>query len=195
MGHFDWTQLIEQYGYLAVLVGTFLEGETILVIAGYAAHNGHLRLPWVILAAFAGSFTGDQTFFFIGRFWGGAVLKRFPTLQGYVIRLHSMMDRWRSLFILGFRFLYGLRTVSPFVLGTSNVSVRRFFVLNMVGAIVWAAAISTAGYALGEVLERFLGRAKEYQVYVFLGIGVLGVLIHLALRLRARRRESASPTL
>ena len=59
--------LIANYGYAAVLIGTFVEGETILVIAGFAAHRGYLSLPWVILLAFAGSLAGDQLWFYVGR--------------------------------------------------------------------------------------------------------------------------------
>ncbi len=58
---------IQTYGYLALLVGTFLEGETILVLAGFAAHLGYLNLPWVILVAFVGTLSGDQLFFYLGR--------------------------------------------------------------------------------------------------------------------------------
>ena len=59
--------LIDTYGYLAILVGTFFEGETILVLGGFAAYRGYLHLPWVIIAAFVGSLCGDQLFFFLGR--------------------------------------------------------------------------------------------------------------------------------
>ena len=55
--------MIENYGYAAILVGTFLEGETILVLAGLAAQLGYLTLSGVILAAFLGSLSGDQLFF------------------------------------------------------------------------------------------------------------------------------------
>ena len=51
---------------MAVILGTFLEGETILVLAGLAAHQGYLSLSGIILAAFAGSLCGDQLFFFWG---------------------------------------------------------------------------------------------------------------------------------
>ena len=46
--------LIENYGYLAILIGTFLEGETIVILAGFAAQLGYLELPWVIVTAIAG---------------------------------------------------------------------------------------------------------------------------------------------
>ena len=63
----DLQSIIENYGYAAILIGTFLEGETILVLAGLAAHQGCLVLTWVILAAFMGSLCGDQLFFYLGR--------------------------------------------------------------------------------------------------------------------------------
>lgn len=44
--------LIATYGYYALFLGTLLEGETVLVAAGYAAHRGLLELPWVIVIAF-----------------------------------------------------------------------------------------------------------------------------------------------
>lgn len=70
--------LVARYGYLAVLVGTFLAGGTILVLAGFAAHRGWLELPFVLLAAFAGSAAGDQFYFTIdrrrGRAWRAAAI-------------------------------------------------------------------------------------------------------------------------
>jgi len=46
----DLQSFIENYGYAAILIGTFLEGETILVLAGLAAHQGYLVLPWKFLS-------------------------------------------------------------------------------------------------------------------------------------------------
>ena len=67
---------IKDYGYFALFVGTFLEGETILVLGGLAAAAGDLDLGWVIVVAFCGSLAGDQTVFFIGRFLGTRLLAR-----------------------------------------------------------------------------------------------------------------------
>ena len=73
--------LVENYGYYAVFVGTFLEGETILIMAGFAAHSGYLALPWVMLVAFFGGLLGDQLCFFLGRRHGRRILQRFPKLR------------------------------------------------------------------------------------------------------------------
>lgn len=60
------------YGYIAVLLGTFLEGETILIMAGFAAQSGYLNLYWVIGVATIGSFLGDQLYFTWARVSAGA---------------------------------------------------------------------------------------------------------------------------
>ena len=56
-----------------LMAATFLEGETILVLAGLAAHQGYLVLTWVILAAFLGSLCGDQLFFI----WDASIVRWF----------------------------------------------------------------------------------------------------------------------
>lgn len=61
------SDLVGHYGYLAVAVGCVLEGETVLLMAGYAAHRGMLDLPGVMAVALASSFAGDQFWFWLGR--------------------------------------------------------------------------------------------------------------------------------
>ncbi|MGD9139858.1 MAG: DedA family protein, partial [Desulfobacterales bacterium] len=133
------------YGCAAILIGTFFEGETILVLAGLAAHQGYLVLTWVIIAAFAGSLCGDQLFFYLGRKHSQAVLSKRPGWKQKAEKVHKMMNRFETPMILSFRFLYGLRTISPFVIGMSPVSVKKFILLNAVGALVWAVAVGGGG--------------------------------------------------
>lgn len=67
---------LQTYGYWAILIGTFLEGETILVLGGLAAHMGYMDLSGVILSAFTGSLCGYQLFFFLGRRYSAFLLNR-----------------------------------------------------------------------------------------------------------------------
>jgi membrane protein DedA with SNARE-associated domain len=168
---------IDTYGYLAVLVGTLLEGETILVLGGFAAHRGYLHLPWVMLAAFIGSLLGDQFFFFLGRWHSQAVLARRPSWKVRVEKAQKLIDRFRTPFILVFRFLYGLRTVSPFVIGMGSVPAARFILLNAVGALVWAVTVGAGGYLFGEALEIMIGNIKRYEKIVLVVIAVIGLVI------------------
>jgi membrane protein DedA with SNARE-associated domain len=187
--------LIETYGYVTILVGTFLEGETILVLGGFAAHRGYLALWGVVAAAFAGSLCGDQLFFFLGRRHSHWLLERRPNWKNRVERVHRLLDRYQTPMILSFRFLYGLRTVSPFVIGMSPVSTAKFIVLNAVGALVWAVAIGTGGYMFGHALEIIIGDIQRFETIVFALVAAGGTLIwalHLHRRRKMRNRTEAS---
>jgi len=173
----DLQSIIENYGYAAILIGTFLEGETILVLAGLAAHQGYLILTWVVIAAFLGSLCGDQLFFYLGRKHSQAVLSRRPAWKQKAEKIHKLMNRFETLMILSFRFLYGLRTVAPFVIGMSPVSFKKFMLLNAAGALVWATAVGSGGYLFGHALEILIGKIEHYEVHVFIVIALLGLLI------------------
>jgi membrane protein DedA with SNARE-associated domain len=168
--------IIEKFGYWAIFLGTALEGETILVIAGYLAHRGYLRLPYVIIAALLGTLVGDQTFFQIGRQSGEAFLARHPNWQVRAVHVQRLFNRHRIALVMGFRFMYGIRTVSPFVIGMCGFSRKWFLLLNAVSATIWAITIGCAGYVFGRVLETFLNEAKRIELPVILCIVGIGLM-------------------
>jgi membrane protein DedA with SNARE-associated domain len=172
-------EIIVQYGYLALFIGTFLEGETILLIAGYLAHQEYLELPFVILFAFLGTFAGDQLFFYFGRAKGIGFLEKRPKWKARAEKVFKMMFRYQVAVILGFRFLYGIRNVTPFVIGASGLRPFRFFVLNFIGAATWAVVFGVSGYELGGVVETVLDDVKKYQMIGLAVIGLIALLYFL----------------
>jgi membrane protein DedA with SNARE-associated domain len=191
--HEPMEDLIATYGYPAILAGTFLEGETVLLVGGYLASLGYLSLPWVAFCAFLGSWAGDSLYFFIGRRWGGRLLEMRPTWRPSVERALRLLQRYDVIFILCFRFVYGVRTVSPFVIGMSGVSPIRFVLLNMVAAALWAVAFSVTGYLLASVLASVIADFERYEIYilvVLVGLALIGWFVH---GLCVRRRHDPAP--
>lgn len=182
-------ELLGNYGYVAVLLGTFLEGETVLVIAGFAAHRGYLELWIVVAVAFLGTFLGDQFFFYIGRLKGEDFLNRRPAWKAKSGRVLALLKRHQLWLILGFRFLYGLRTIAPFLIGVSGVAPLRFFVLNGIGALVWAIIVGVLGYFLGHALEVMLGEVKRYELWIIAIIALAGGCIWVAQRFNRNQRN------
>jgi len=178
------TALIAAYGYYAVFLGAFIEGETVLVLGGIAAHRGYLDLTWVMATAFAGSWLGDLLYFFLGRRYGQAILARFPLLQSKARQMQRLVERYHAPLILAVRFLYGLRTVGPMVIGMSTVPALQFVVLNALGALIWAVAVAAAGYAFSNALEALMPQIRHYEEYLFIGVLVVGVLVWLIRRAR-----------
>lgn len=185
-------QLIADYGYLAVFVGTFFEGETILVLGGFAAHRGYLDIKLVMLAAFVGTFLGDQLYYFIGRRWGIALLAKRPRWRDRSAKAMALLHKYDVIFILSFRFIYGVRSVSPFVIGMSGISPMRFMPLNLLAAFIWAIAVGLLGYFFGAVFERYMDEIKQYEFYILGGIAGIGLLFWGYNVLRGRRRKRAA---
>ena len=176
MDHSLTAQLLQQYGYLAVLVGSLLEGETIMLIAGFASHRGYLDLRGVIAVAAAGGFLGDQGFFWLGRLHGNAVMARWPRLQQHAPRVNALLQRHHIWIIIGIRFMYGLRTAGPALIGMSEVGALRFALLNLIGAVLWAVVISGAGYLFGQALELILRDVRRYEIAGLAAIIAVGFL-------------------
>lgn len=178
------TGLVAQYGYLAVFAGAFLEGETVLVLAGFAAHQGYLSLPWVIALALCGGMLGDQSCFFLGRRYGAALLRRFPKLVPGIERVDRLLQRYHAWLIIGMRFMYGLRLVGPIAVGMSRLPTWRFVAFNLLGATIWAPLIAGAGYLFGHALELLFADIKRFEEVVLLLIVVGGAAAGLWHRLR-----------
>jgi membrane protein DedA with SNARE-associated domain len=181
-------QLLADYGYLGVLAGSLLEGETVLVLAGFAAHQGYLSLPLVILIAFLGGVLGDQVLFLIGRRWGVALLARVPRFARGAQRIDRMLLRHYAPLIIGVRFMYGLRLIGPIAIGISTVPARSFLIYNLIGAAIWAPLIAGAGYLFGQSLQMMFDDIERYEGVVIAVIVAIFVVIALVHRRRAKRR-------
>jgi membrane protein DedA with SNARE-associated domain len=184
----DLQQIISDYGYLALFILTFLEGETVLVIAGFLAFQGKLELPLVIITAFLGTFAGDQTFFYLGRFKGIAFLEKRPLWHSKTDKVFDMLSRHQIKVVLGFRFLYGIRNVTPFVIGASRMNPLKFFGLNFLGALVWAAAVGYLGFQFGHLAEAMMGRIQKYEMYILGFIVAVGLFLFWRKTLHGKKK-------
>lgn len=183
---FDLLGLIHSYGYPALFVWTaVVEGESALVLAGFAASLGTLSLPVVIAVAVSAAVAGDQFFFWLGRKKGAAFIEARPEWHRRAERFHEFMRRYRDWAIVGSRFAYGLRVVVPTVIGTSDISWTRFTVLNAVGAALWGAGFALLGYFFGQAVEAVLGEARRFAVPAL----ALLVLVFFAINLYSRSRR------
>jgi membrane protein DedA with SNARE-associated domain len=180
--------LIADYGYVALFAGALLEGETLLVLAGFAAHQGYLQLHWVIGIALLGGFLGDQIYFWLGKRHGAWVMSRFPQLVPVFERANELIKRHHEVLIVGVRFLYGLRTVGPMAFGMSTVPVWRFMLFNVLGATIWAAGIGCAGYMFGQALELFLDDLKRIEEVLLSAILSGGIVFWGWRRWKFRRK-------
>lgn len=172
----DLSALIESYGYALVALGCLLEGETLLVLAGFAAHRGHLDLPMVIAIAAVAGFLGDQFFYWLGRRHAPAVLARWPSIERKSARVHALIERYHAPVIVGVRFAYGLRIAGPVIIGTSSIPPGRFAAFNAIGALIWAVAVASVGWFFGHAAEAILGEMHRYEALLLVALVALSLV-------------------
>jgi membrane protein DedA with SNARE-associated domain len=195
------TQLVEHYGYIAVLLITGLEsmgvplpGETTLISASlYAGATHHLNIAGVIVAASAGAIIGDNIGYLIGHWGGYRLLVRY----GRYIRLNQrevkvaryLFQRYGAEVVFFGRFVSILRTYAAFLAGTTRMPWGRFFLFNAAGGIVWASLYGSGAYLLGREIER-LSRPLAAG-FAVAGIGAV-IVATVIVRRHQRRLEAAA---
>jgi membrane protein DedA with SNARE-associated domain len=177
------------YGYPALLAGSLMEGETIVLLAGFLAHGGHLSLPLVMLTAFAGAFIADQTFFQVGKRKGKTFLDSRPKWEPRVDRIRRFLVSYQVIAILAYRFIYGMRTITPVVIGASGFSTPRFVGLNLCSTALWAVAISSAGYFFGHLFEQILKDVQRYELAIIAAITAVAATIWFFRHRRKKDQE------
>jgi membrane protein DedA with SNARE-associated domain len=174
---------LAQYGPavlpLVIFAGAFSEGHTFVIAGGFFAHQ-HILSVWLAYgAAFAGSFIADQLLFHAGRSFRNRpfVVRAAQSTAGQ--KAFSFIEKNPTGYILVFRFIYGLRLASPVALGITQVPALRFTILNILGALIWAAVFTALGYFFGETIQRMFGHSKRLEHWL-IGVSIVLVVIIIA---------------
>jgi len=166
--------LIARYGLAAIFLGAGIEGETSVIAGGVLAHRHLIPLSAAIVAASLGSCVADQLFFAAGRYFREHRRVRAMAEKPAFKKALVTFEHHPTLFVIGFRFLYGLRTVSPAAIGTSHIRTRKFVLLNALSAAIWGALFTGIGYGFGGGIERVFGGVSVGRL---IPIGVAGLVL------------------
>jgi membrane protein DedA with SNARE-associated domain len=171
--------LLEHYGYLAVFVGTFAEGESMLLFGGYAAHMGYLSLPSVVGIAYTAALASDQLYFRLGRRFGHQLLAHRPRLRSKVALALTIVERHSTLAVFAARFLWGFRIALPVATGMSSMPARRYLALDLMAAALWSAVIGTIGFGAAQLLSLVVADFYRYEVPIITALVLLAIVVVL----------------
>ncbi|OPY77366.1 MAG: Inner membrane protein YohD [Syntrophorhabdus sp. PtaU1.Bin058] len=182
---------IAQYGYIGISIGTFLEGETTVLIGGIFAKLGYMHLCMVMLYAFIGTFVGDFTFFTLGKYFGKNFIERYEFIRNKVPLANKVIHKYGNFIIFLIRFLVGIRAVILILLGCTNMKMGKFVLFNIVNSMGWSIIVSIIGYLFGKVIFVFVGDIKQYERIIVPAVLALVVALILIYRYIVKRKEEA----
>jgi membrane-associated protein len=161
-----------------LVVLPFLPGDSLLFVAGAlaATSGGGMDIGVLIAVLLAAAVLGDNTNYWIGRWFGLKVLHwgqgspRIFNRTAYD-KAHGFYERWGGLTMTLARFIPLVRTFAPFVAGVARMSYGRYFLFDLLGGVIWVFSLSLAGYWFGN-----LPAVKNNLSFVILAIVALSFI-------------------
>lgn len=181
------SELLQQYGYLAVFVGGLFEGETILMLGAFAVHQGYLSLWPLIACGAAAAFLADQFYFHLGRRKGAQLLASRPKLRAHVERANGFVSRHPVATIFLMRFAWGLRIALPATLGMSRMTAPVYAALDAVAALLWATVVALFGVRLTAWVHASIGHLRPYEHQLIIAALAITLAVALISQWRSRR--------
>jgi len=152
-----------------LVVTPFLPGDSLLFAAGALAALGSLHLSGLMLVLYIAAIAGDSVNYWIGQLLGQKIVDN-PKItfinQEHIDKTEEFYKKYGGKTIILARFVPIVRTFAPIVAGIASMNYRKFMIYNLVGALLWATGVTSAGFYLG---ERF-PIIQDYITYVVLGI-------------------------
>lgn len=184
------------YGYLVIFLGTFIEGEVVLIAGGFLVYEGYLNFTFMVLIATLAAIIGDNFFFWLGRSqragtrhpWAARCLKFIG--EHRLFKGEEFVRRHGGKSVLFVRFLYGLRFAGAMTAGYLGMGFGRFFLLNLIGSLTWAIVIGRVGYLFGQSLEVVVRGVSLAEIGLLLIVaGLFAIYLLNSRRKRKIRKE------
>lgn len=169
-------EFLDKYGYIALTIGTFFEGETAILVASSLIHRGLFEVPNTIVFGFAGSFVSDWLYYTIGRLNGKYFIEKRPALKARVEPVQHFFQHHKIQILISYRFLYGFRVIIPLIVGMSNIRPAQYLLYSIASGLAWATTVSAAGYFVGRFLNLRTAVFEENIVFIVLGFALFGLL-------------------
>lgn len=181
-------QFLDQYGYFALLVGTFFEGETAILIASSLIHKGYFSAPLTIFVAFLGSFISDWLYYIVGRLNGKLFIENRPKLKAKVEPVTTFFLKNRIQILFTYRFLYGFRVVIPLIIGMSNIKPMLYLFYTISAGLLWASTVATIGYFIGRMFNVTAVSFEEHLPVILSCFACFGLILGYTIQRIARAR-------
>ncbi|MFM0733277.1 DedA family protein [Paraburkholderia sediminicola] len=178
-----------------LVVLPFLPGDSLLFIGGAFCATGEMNLGLLIVLLLVAAVTGNTVNYTIGRSIGPRVFNsHIPFLERFLDRsalqkTHNFYEKHGGKTIVLARFIPVVRTFAPFVAGASEMTVSRFQLFNIIGALFWVLLLVLLGYFFGNI--PFIRQYLNLIVLVGIGAAVVPVVLGAVWKMTRKNASKA----
>lgn len=157
--------------------GFFFPGDSLLFTVGFLASQRVLNVWMLVPLLSIAAITGDSVGFWMGRKFGGWMMKQKESLlfkKDHLLRAQRFYEKHGGKTLILARFMPAIRTFAPIVAGMANMQYEKFIKFNVIGGILWATGMTFLGYLLGHVIPE--DKIDHYLLPIIGAIVVISVL-------------------
>lgn len=140
------------YGYIGLFLYSFGGGFVAIVAAGVLSYMGKMDLGISMSVAFVANALGDIMLFYMARYQKSMMMEGLRKHRRKLALSHVMMKKYGSWIILIQKFVYGIKTLIPIAIGLTKYDFKKFAILNVFSAAVWALVFGLGSYYSGKPL-------------------------------------------
>lgn len=182
--------LFEQHSYLILfavialeLIALPISAEFFMSYAGFFIYEGKMNYFLAIIITALAAIIAVSFTYWVGRIGGYRLIEKYGKYIHLGPERYDKMARWMetsgSKLLLVAYFIPGLRHVTGYISGTSNMPFRKFAIPAYIGAFLWGFAFLTLGKLLGPRWNDFHKLASHYFIFIVIGIALLLVLLFI----------------
>jgi membrane protein DedA with SNARE-associated domain len=162
------------YGYIGLFLYSLGGGFVGLVAAGVLSFMGKMDLTTSIAVAFAGNALGDILLFWLTRYQKSMMMEGLKKHRRKLALAHILMKKHGDWVIFIQKFIYGLKTIIPIAIAMTKYDFKKFAILNVFAAAIWALAFGLSSYYFGAALKTFaiyISENKWLAPVILLAVG------------------------
>ena len=145
---------LETYGYIGLFLYSLGGGFVALVGAGVLSFLGKMDLSLSISIAFVANALGDVMLFYMARYQKTMMMEGIRKHRRKLALSHIMMKKYGSWIILIQKFVYGIKTLIPIAIGLTKYDFKKFAILNVGSAAIWALVVGLGSFYSGNALVK-----------------------------------------
>jgi membrane-associated protein len=181
-----------------LLIGFFLPGDSMLFTAGLLVATDTIKFNIYAFAALiiVAAILGNQAGYLIGAKAGPAIFNR-PDSRFFkrenVESAHAFFEKHGGKALVLARFVPIIRTFVPVIVGVAQMDKRKFFLFNVIGAVLWGGGVTLLGYLLGDKVPWVRDNLDIIFVIIVL-VSVIPIAIEVARGFIAKRQAAKNGT-
>ncbi|MDE6886152.1 MAG: DedA family protein [Helicobacteraceae bacterium] len=158
-------------GFIALLAASILS-------SGVVESLNSLNIFISIFVAGIANFIGSSALCYISRFQKNEIMKYLIKHRRKIALAHIWVKKYDFWIIFIHKYLYGIKTIIPLVIGFSKYSFKKFIIYNFISSIIWAVVIGTISYLMGDMVKKIY---EDSSPYIFPLVGIIIILLILIL--------------